>query len=377
MPDAFESANILRRFMGGLIVVLGIVLSACQLTQAATPGTAPDWRARKTAILEYLTSVSEGGQTLSGTQVNEYEVFIKCTSYDRLHAMTGKKAAVLGLELMFAIEYEGYADHLVRLAREHAQAGGLVTLAWHARNPLKTCPRGEFYECSKMMMSDDMMALMLTDGTHENVLFKKDIAAVAPVFKRMQDAGIPVLFRPFHEMNGNWFWWGATDRFADLWSILHHEMETVHGLKNIIWVWGSADRPNSPHYAPPNGTFDIVGADIYETDNDSELFIDRWKDARKVSSSAPFAFTEIGRVPSDRVLAETKPAFVFLWGGEFLKASWAMTGKCDKCNTEAETIAFMHKKTVLSLEGIPADTRLTWTQAPLSKREINACPVPN
>lgn len=384
MRQPFVNLSILRKLLGSVASV-GLLagVSACQPVQSLAEESPVlqvntyDWVAKKTAILSYLNSVSAAGHTLSGVQVNEYEAFIECTSYDRLNGMSGKNMAVMGMELMFAIEYAGYADHLVRLAKEHADAGGIITMSWHARSPLRTCPRGEYYECSKMMISDADMALMLTDGTRENKLFKKDIAAVVPVFKRMQDAGIPILWRPYHEMNGGWFWWGKTDRFADLWSALYHELEEVHGLDNLIWVWSSAHEVDSPKYAPPAGMFDMVGADLYESANNAEKFVDRYKDARVVSATAPFAFTEVGKIPSDRVLSETRPAYVLLWGGDFMNSDFSINGNCNACNSPEETKAFLKKSSILSLDDIPAKTRVGWTSQALMPRKIHTCNFPN
>ena len=85
-------------------------LAAFALSPAAATDTI---QAKRTAILQYLHQLPAQKKSLTGVQVNEYEVYIDCTSADRLFAQTGKHPALMGLELMNAIAYPPYPAYLI------------------------------------------------------------------------------------------------------------------------------------------------------------------------------------------------------------------------------------------------------------------------
>ena len=344
---------------------------------ASVDAPAPSMEARKQALLDYLSALRAEGGFIAGTQVNEYEVSIACDSMDRLVAMTGEEQAVLGLELMFAQSYPHYEDALIAHARAHAERGGVVTLAWHQRNPLRVCPRGEFYDCSKTPMSAAALTRMLTPGTPEHGLWLADVDAAAATLRRFQEAGIIVLFRPYHEMNGGWFWWGDKDAYPQLWDALFDAMENRHGLENIIWVW-SGDRAirNARRYWPEKHPPDATGTDVYENRADAREYYAGARAAAKLAPGLPFGFTEVGRAPSDRVLRRTRPAWVLIWGGEYLNADWAQADGCAGCNSAGETRAFFQHDGAVSLNDMPMEVRrLIAGGAPSPDPERPACPA--
>jgi len=306
---------------------------------------------RKQIILEELRRLRDAGQFVAGTQVNEYEVRLKCDSMDRLVALTGKEQGLLGLELMFANEHSGYETGLIDHAIEHTSRGGLVTLTWHMRNPLRVCARGEFFECSKTPMSPASMERMLQPGTAENQLWLADLDSAAASLKKLQAAGIIVLFRPFHEMNGDWFWWGRQPQYPALWDALYDRLATHHQLHNLIWVWaGDRAVADAPRYWPQRHAPDVVGTDVYEADPSSPAYFAAKANIAPLASRQPFALTEVGKLPAPDVLAELKPAWVLLWGGEFINRDWTAGSKpCPTCNSADETARFFAQPGVVSL----------------------------
>lgn len=342
-------------FWAAFLATFALVLEA----GAAQPiSPALSMEERKQVVLDYLADLQAEGKFIAGTQVNEYEVSLTCDSMDRLVAMTGEEQAVLGLELMFAHSYPHYEDALLSHAVAHARRGGIVTLAWHQRNPLRICPRGEFYDCSKTPMTAEELERLLTPGTREHALWLADVDAAANTLRRMEEAGVVVLFRPYHEMNGGWFWWGDKDAFPQLWDALVDALETRHGLENIIWVW-SGDRAieNAERYWPARHKPDAVGTDVYENSSDAPEYYVGARALSKLAPGTPFGFTEVGRAPSTRVLRETKPAWVLIWGGEYLNADWAQTDRCEGCNAADETKAFFGRENAVSLNETPAAVR--------------------
>lgn len=93
-----------------------------------------------------------------------------------------------------------------------------------------------------------------------------DIDDVARELLKLRDAGVPVLWRPLHELNGDWFWWGkcGPEAFQRLWKLLYTRYTETFGLNNLIWVFGYTSQPDAAWY-PGDAYIDIAGADNYAT----------------------------------------------------------------------------------------------------------------
>ncbi|WP_418698657.1 glycosyl hydrolase [Bacteroides sp.] len=99
------------------------------------------------------------------------------------------------------------------------------------------------------------------DGTWENKVFTQDLESIAAYLKLLKDADIPVLWRPFHEAAGGWFWWGKdAASFKALWIAMFDYFK-AQGLDNLIWVWTTEG--NDVDWYPGDQYVDIVGRDLY------------------------------------------------------------------------------------------------------------------
>ena len=99
------------------------------------------------------------------------------------------------------------------------------------------------------------------EGTWENKVFTEDLKNAAAYLKLLRDADIPVLWRPFHEAAGGWFWWGKdAASFKSLWIAMFNYVKT-EGLDNLIWVWTTEG--NDADWYPGDQYVDIVGRDVY------------------------------------------------------------------------------------------------------------------
>ena len=99
------------------------------------------------------------------------------------------------------------------------------------------------------------------EGTWENKVFTEDLKNAAADLKLLRDADIPVLWRPFHEAAGGWFWWGKdAASFKSLWIAMFNYFKT-EGLDNLIWVWTTEG--NDADWYPGDQYVDIVGRDVY------------------------------------------------------------------------------------------------------------------
>ncbi|MBO9599935.1 MAG: glycosyl hydrolase, partial [Cohnella sp.] len=100
-----------------------------------------------------------------------------------------------------------------------------------------------------------------------------DKAAV--YLKKLRDAGVPVLWRPYHEMNGKWFWWGQQPEFAQLWGIMYERYTKVHQLNNLLWVWSTATlewADDFEHYYVGSNLADVIAIDIYNNQYEQEYY---------------------------------------------------------------------------------------------------------
>jgi mannan endo-1,4-beta-mannosidase len=135
---------------------------------------------------------------------------------------------------------------------------GIVTFHWHWFSPSGgALSTSTFY--SAQTPFDVSQAVI--SGTAENTDMLRDIDAIAVQLKRLQTAGIPVLWRPLHEAGGAWFWWGNKGATAckALYDIMYNRLTTYHNLNNLIWVWSTPE----PTWYPGNSKVDILGYDSY------------------------------------------------------------------------------------------------------------------
>jgi mannan endo-1,4-beta-mannosidase len=210
------------------------------------------------ALLKYLGSVYGKG-ILSGQQDQ--------ASLDWVTQNVGKTPAILGLDLMDYTESRtsrGAASTDVDKAIAFAKRGGIVTFCWHWGAPvgLYDTAAQPWYRGFYTEATDFNVETALADTTNANyTLLMKDIDTIAVQLKKLQDAGVPVIWRPLHEAEGKWFWWGAKGPEAakKLWNIVYERLTGLHGLQNLVWTWNSVD----PAWYPGAQTVDIVSADTY------------------------------------------------------------------------------------------------------------------
>jgi mannan endo-1,4-beta-mannosidase len=109
--------------------------------------------------------------------------------------------------MMFRADDVNNRQRLVDQAKTEWANGSLVALTWHACSPTvgRTC---EFEGGVKTRISPAQFQEIVTGGTNLNNVWRSRMAEVVPYLRQLRDAGVPVLWRPFHEMNESWNWWG-------------------------------------------------------------------------------------------------------------------------------------------------------------------------
>ena len=198
---------------------------------------------------------------------------------DYLYTEVGKLPAIRGLDFI----HDDY-DGVVRRAREWHARGGIVTICWH------TGLVGNSYPASKEEYPD--FERLFTPGTGENALLMSRWDRAAAALGELRSAGIPVLWRPFHEFDGQWFWWGkdGSASFRRLWRMMYEKFTNDYRLHNLVWVYGYSGEVKPGWYAGDD-VCDIVGSDNYDGTTNSAA----WKRLLNVTDM-PLAFHEVGKL---------------------------------------------------------------------------------
>ena len=236
-----------------------------------------------------------GSRTLTGQQEQGSAPPNPNGEVDYLQRVTGKLPAILGLDYIDPRDNDAVNDRATAWARE----GGIVTLCWHW-GATDICTG---YENSK---KDFDVAAALEPGTPQNVAMMRDMAEIAGRLAVLRDRGIPVLWRPFHEFSGDWFWWGkhGPEAFKALWALMYEQFTRVHRLDHLIWVLGWAGQNVDPAYYPGQASVDIAGADIYAANhgNLAPMFA---QVKAIVGDTVPICLHENGPVPDPATLGPT------------------------------------------------------------------------
>lgn len=89
----------------------------------------------------------------------------------------------------------------------------------------------------------------------------RELDDIAAGLQQLRDAGVVVLWRPFHEMNGGWFWWGAKkpDVFMQLWRQMFDYFTVQKKLNNLLWVYAANTGGRTTAFYPGDGYVDLVG----------------------------------------------------------------------------------------------------------------------
>ena len=184
-------------------------------------------------LFDYLKSIY-GKKHLAGQQYLQSEE-VEDLVYYRL---TGKLPAVRGYDFMGVSSCKKTDDQVDRAIKWATECGGIVTMCWHwyAPNDMNDYSKGSsFYYKTTGYDHKTCFDLCkgVTEGTEEYEFIIREIDMVSAELKRMADLDIPVLWRPLHEANGNWFWWGNHDEkhreaYKKLWYMIFDRMENYH-----------------------------------------------------------------------------------------------------------------------------------------------------
>lgn len=266
----------------------------------------------------YGKYVITGQQCDGGINGNEFKA---------IKNLTGDYPALLGLDMMDYTPSRtafGASSSAVEKAIEFANKGGIVTFCWHWNAPTEYLNStannsdgwwGGFYTKSSKF---DIAKVMNGQDANGKKLIDRDIKEIAKQLKRLEKAGVPVIWRPLHEGSGGWFWWGAKgpDAYKKLWKYLYNELTNTYGCNNLIWVYNG----QSADWYPGDEYVDIVGEDIYPGNHVYDPQVSRFRQAINYGSKTKItALTENGCIfdIDSAVSINALWSWFMTWGGEF------------------------------------------------------------
>lgn len=244
-----------------------------------------------------------------------------------IREVTGKEPKLRGFELLAyspninyddasepclteVYENRGTLDTAYRWAKEN---DGIVTFSFHWYSPVGGRDKAFYTE-----HTDFDARQVLVEGTPEREAFYHDMDVIAEELKRFCDADIPVLWRPFHESDGKWFWWGAQgpEVAAELYKLMYVHYTQVHHLDNLLWVWNCRLKEGYPG----DEYVDVISVDIYlEKYAPTDYQEDYDKLIAETTKNKVAALAEVGYIPDIHMLekSHTPWAYYMAWSKEF------------------------------------------------------------
>lgn len=249
--------------------------------------TDPDASNSAKALYAYLQGLTESDQVLFGHQ-NDVSHSVGNNDLGDVKDVTGSVSGIFGIDslALFGSEAGGTdaasaLQNSIDYSKKAVQNGAIVTLSTHMPNftnaKIKKNADGtyDFYNCdfneAKDLSGDSLKKIL--PGGEKNEVFKAYLDTIAVYANALEKENIPVIFRPFHEDTGGWFWWGSantTESYRSLYAYTRDYLESK-GVHNMLYVYS----PNGPleteaEYMsryPGDACVDILAFDYYNDFN--------------------------------------------------------------------------------------------------------------
>lgn len=248
------------------LLVLSSFLGHAQIDRQATRETKALYknlkRLSKKSILFGHQHATEYGHGWSGEE-----------GRSDVKSVTGSHPAVIGIDFggfsgRTAEEIEREKAKLKKNVVATYERGGVTTVAWHFSNPAS---KGNFYWVDSI--SAPAISLIKKGGSHHEEYKKilKTIADFAHSAKAKDGKSVPMIFRPYHEFDGEWFWWGkpytSREDFIEVWRFTVSYLRDTLGVHNFIYTFSpdntfTTEEDFLERY-PGDDYVDLVGMDNY------------------------------------------------------------------------------------------------------------------
>lgn len=223
-------------------------------------------------------------------------------------------------------------DRMKKWIEEVYNRGGVNTISWHMNNP--------YTGKNSWDTTPNSLASILPNG-EKHQLYVSWLDNAADFFNSLKGRGgkkIPILYRPFHELTGNWFWWcknnGTPEQFKALWQFTINYWRETKNVHNLIIVYNTSDfktKADFMEYYPGNDLVDMISFDsyIYKDPIEDSTYVTNCQRQFKIMDTIAkenhkipaFAETGYEQIPYNKFWTETlveaigpyKISFVLAW----------------------------------------------------------------
>ena len=319
----------MKRILLASLAAIGL-LSACGSKESATP--ASDSPTPAEALYQRLDTLRQHGYMYG----HQDDPFYGLTwQWDRngrsdTKELVGDYPAVMGFELggiemgdkanLDSVPFDWMRDEIIA----HHQRGGIITVSWHPRNPLNgrtawiesdlkeyAAALEQGTPADSLIDPKHTVAATLEGGeVHDKFMTWLDrVATFLGSCKDAEGNAVPMIFRPWHENTGSWFWWGegncSADEYKALWNMTQ---DYVEGRLPGQFIWSYSPSPRSiEHFLerwPGDERVQLLGMDAYQWGTEEDFkagfaFGLDLMDEYVKDHPMLIAVTECGRVNSD------------------------------------------------------------------------------
>ncbi len=275
---------------------------------------------------QYGNHIISGQQEYCGShnynQWSDPDTYIKDNEaeFEYILEQTGKQPAIRGIDFLAYNTTSTWRDDAPERCIEWVnEYGGIATVSWHWNVPVEegSTETAFYVESANATYTTFSISNALKEGTWENEVLMADIAYIAEQLTKLKEADVPILWRPLHEAEGAWFWWGAEgpEPCKELYRLLYDQLTNVYGLDNLIWTWTGYTYETSADWYPGDDVVDLVGYDKYNAvdglPNLSSISSTFYSLVKSTNGQKMVAMTENDSIPSLENLVNDKAAWLY------------------------------------------------------------------
>ena len=272
----------LEKAIKKIFILIFFCLKSTIIVNAQTADSSADRQTK--CILQYLSGLPSqtGNRVISGQWMNyrglpetpfsEFDTVITA-----LYNQTNEWVGIIGTNYarFHTIPYYIAIENMKQVNQpliNYSRQNGLIFIMANFKNPWNQTNSNDLSNSNNLLD-------VVTNGHPANTNFNKELDSLAIGFSQLQDSSVTVLFRPFHEMNGNWFWWGSktstlpvNSDFTALWNYVFNYLTNVKNIHNVLWCYTPSARESTVgnpafktelFYYPGDSLVDVIGLDIY------------------------------------------------------------------------------------------------------------------
>lgn len=273
-------------------------------------------------LLQYLYDTA-GKQIITG----QHTQTVPMEERTHIHELTGAYPKLQGFELLAYspnINYEDASEeclteveenkHTVETAIQWAKTThGIVSICFHWFSPIGGRDKSFYTRHTDFDPSQVLIA-----GTPEREAFFHDLDIIAEELRRFQQEQIPILWRPFHEAEGDWFWWASKGDTVgrELYKLMFVYYVHEKQLNHLLWVWNS---PAKEGY-PGDDYVDVISRDVYVSPHTITDYKEEYEELiANTGCHKVAALAEVGVIPDISMLEKSRIpwAYYMTWSKEF------------------------------------------------------------